>query len=429
MNRISLDWVDQYIVGTCSSEERAAVERWLAESLQHRILVDTLRMSDERGEPLQGEDATWERVRHRALNGDHCNIVVDVSDLPTDVADSTVRHLSLGSTVSAYEKPARSAWKGLRGLGGQALRGAPWSTALGIAISALLIVGAWRGVKHYKRPLSVRAVTTYMTRNGQRAEIRLPDGSTVALNVASRLDVPTDYAAGNHTVALTGEAIFTVHHDGETPFMVVTDDGVTRVLGTTFLIRHYAADSATTVAVRDGKVAVQSMVLAAQQQVQVGRHGHGRVQPVDPTQFTFITGELTFHMVPLRDAVAELDRWYDADVQIADSAVANDRIDGAFAEGSLADLASLLELTFNIHVVRNGRVLTLYPGTEYDAKAGQMLCARSGSGIGTTLGGMAQESLHSAVCFSCLQMAGAQVTYNTIFTPSTASGIQEQDRH
>ena len=64
--------------------------------------------------------------------------------------------------------------------------------------------------------------TTYATAPGQRATITLPDDNTVALNVASRLEVPTNYGRGNHMVRLpVGEALFNVsksHHDG-VPFL------------------------------------------------------------------------------------------------------------------------------------------------------------------------------------------------------------------
>ena len=49
---------------------------------------------------------------------------------------------------------------------------------------------------------------------GERTTIMLPDDASVALNVGSRLEVPTDYLAGNHTVLLVGEALFTQHHSG-----------------------------------------------------------------------------------------------------------------------------------------------------------------------------------------------------------------------
>ncbi|HXC24982.1 MAG TPA: FecR domain-containing protein, partial [Gemmatimonadaceae bacterium] len=65
--------------------------------------------------------------------------------------------------------------------------------------------------------------------------------------------------------------------------------------------------------------------------------------------------------LPLPAAIVELDRWFDADIRLGDPMLEKQRIKGEFAAGSLADLSAILELTYNVRVVRDGRVLTLYP--------------------------------------------------------------------
>jgi ferric-dicitrate binding protein FerR (iron transport regulator) len=204
-------------------------------------------------------------------------------------------------------------------------------------------------------------MTTYATGNGQRASITLADGTTVALDVASRLEVPADYPNGNRVLRLRGAALFTVTHHDRNPLTVISGSTQARVLGTSFVVRHYAADTATIVAVREGKVAVRSVVVTATQQVVVSRAGTVHVHPADPSQFSFAKGILTLRGVPFSAAIAELDRWYDADIRLGDSSLAVRHVAGEYAAGSLSDLANILALTFNVHVVRNGRVLTLYP--------------------------------------------------------------------
>lgn len=234
----------------------------------------------------------------------------------------------------------------------------------GVAIAAVLlcaigVTALWHRTVSHASSIS-RSTTTYATANGERANITLPDGSMAMLNVASRLEVPGDYAAGNHTVRLTGEALFTVTHHTGTPFTVTSGPLTTRVLGTSFLVRHYATDTTTQVAVRDGKVAVRSIVLPASRQFSMDGHGAIRVQPADPSQFSFATGTLVLNGVTLADAIPELDRWYDADIRVGDAALGTRRLTVECAAGSLADLAAILEWTFNMRVVRHGRMLTLY---------------------------------------------------------------------
>jgi ferric-dicitrate binding protein FerR (iron transport regulator) len=233
-----------------------------------------------------------------------------------------------------------------------------WYGAGALVASALLVAMGWYVGGRSHTP--VVAMSTYTTGNGEQATVTLPDGSTVLMNVASRIAVPTNYAAGNRTVRLSGEALFTVAHNDKAPFTVLAGHSTTRVLGTSFVVRHYAIDTTTTVAVRDGKVAVGSTPVAAAQQLSVGTRGTGTVKPVDPGVFGFATGVLTLKRMSLADAVSELDRWYDVDIRFADSTLGQERIEGQFIRGSVAELSELLDGMFGFRVIRDGRVLTLY---------------------------------------------------------------------
>ena len=235
-----------------------------------------------------------------------------------------------------------------------------WYAASALAAAILLLLVGTRVATVHRGGRGAPGETVYATHNGQRAEITLPDGSTATLNVGSQLRVPVDFATGNRTVHLTGEALFGVIHRRGAPFTVVAGGTTARVLGTSFIVRHYATDTTTIVAVRDGKVAVYSHVLVARQEAVVGRGGV-QVGVVDSALFGFASGVLTLDDVPLRDAVVELDRWYDADIRIPKAALATRRIKGTFAGGSLADLSEALSFTFNVRVERTGRVLTLFP--------------------------------------------------------------------
>jgi ferric-dicitrate binding protein FerR (iron transport regulator) len=96
--------------------------------------------------------------------------------------------------------------------------------------------------------------------HGQTAEnkkvIHLPDGSMVILNKYSTLDYTAFGPSGTREVTLNGEAYFDIVHRPGQSFLVHTGKIVTRVLGTAFNIKAYAAESSIEVTVDHGKVQV-----------------------------------------------------------------------------------------------------------------------------------------------------------------------------
>jgi ferric-dicitrate binding protein FerR (iron transport regulator) len=118
------------------------------------------------------------------------------------------------------------------------------------------------------------------------------------------------------------------------------------------------------VAVRDGKVAVGTpggtTVVTENQLVEVDQRGVAHLRSAGAMPFTFATGILTIDGLSLPVAIVELDRWFDADIRLGDPTLATHFVEGRFAAGSLGDLAEILELTFHVRVVRDGRVLTLF---------------------------------------------------------------------
>ena len=335
--RIDLALFERYLAGDCTRIERSVVQRWLEARPEGRIVVDALRV----GAPVAVDvEANLRLVRDRIRRE----------------SDSQGRRVSEGAGAGA-----RRAGQPHEGWLGGALSRRGWAlVTTGVLAVAVVVAGVSRGVLHGPRRTAT-GVLTYTTGNGERANITLPDGSTVSLNVASRLEVPVDYAAGNHALRLMGEALFSVPHRDRTPFTVTAGTATARVLGTSFVVRRYPTDRLTTVAVRNGRVAVRSVVVTANQQVQVGATGISRVQPAGAAQFSFATGVLVLDGLRLADAIPELDRWYNADVRLGDATLADQTLTGDVPAGSIGELASLLEWTFNMRVVREGRVLTLYP--------------------------------------------------------------------
>lgn len=87
--------------------------------------------------------------------------------------------------------------------------------------------------------------------------LHLPDGSSVSLTPQSQISYPDDIGKSTERrVYLTGEAFFDVKRSPHKPFVVLTHDIVTRVLGTSFWVKSNEDASEVSVSVKTGKVSV-----------------------------------------------------------------------------------------------------------------------------------------------------------------------------
>jgi transmembrane sensor len=207
----------------------------------------------------------------------------------------------------------------------------------------------------------------YTTTIGQRAHVTLADGSTVLLAPLSRLEVAADYSHGSRTVQLEGQAYFTVHASASDAFSVRTGGVSTRVLGTTFDIRHYAGDPTVRVAVTDGKVAVasrhQTLMLSA------GAVAHatdstavltrGAETATNATAWT--DGQLVFQEVPVRTVLEGLGRWYGYEFRLADTALANRPVTVTFDVADSPGMLVLLRHLLGVAMTFDGPIVTLAP--------------------------------------------------------------------
>lgn len=322
--------LERYWLGEATPEETICIESWFAARPQDRNWFEQMRHGL--------KDGRWVSLSR----GD---VVVRADAVMRETG--IVKQNDRQGTVNDNQMPR--------------LRG--WYAASSVILGITMIAIGWFINGNIINSNLTEHTSVYATANGERATVTLPDGSTATLNVGSQLRVPSNYAIGNRTVELKGEALFSVTNHADAPFTVEAGLSVTRVLGTQFVVRHYPTDSVATVAVKEGKVMVQSEVLTPGQAITVGANGAGKVESAQPSMFAFNSGVLALNPMPLSNAIVELNRWYDTDIRLGSSELQKERISGRFMAGSVSDLIEHLEWTFNFRVVREGRVLTLYRGS------------------------------------------------------------------
>jgi len=110
-----------------------------------------------------------------------------------------------------------------------------------------------------KSPPAFHAVENF-TADARR--VILPDGSIVQMSPGSRIRYSTKTDAPARELFLEGEAYFDVSHNKARPFYVYAGNIVTKVLGTSFIVRAAGKNQKVTVSVKTGKVSVYSLSTA-----------------------------------------------------------------------------------------------------------------------------------------------------------------------
>jgi transmembrane sensor len=276
---------------------------------------------------------------------------------------------------------------------------AAWTRVAARAAAIVAVVGA--GALMVARPWSAEPVEMreLVTTHGQRTTVTLADGSRVTLDAATRLRVPTDLGTRSSRLAfwraprprrleLIGRAYFDVVHDATRPFIVDTRTASTEDIGTAFVIAAYAEDTVTQVAVVEGSVALRDNAWPAATEVRPGaprttaprtdaplmvltrgdvatldaRGTATRTRGVELASFTSWTnGVLKFDRAPLREVAAALNRWYDIDVRVADSALAHRRLTAEIRTETADETLARIGLVLGVSVERDGRRVVLSP--------------------------------------------------------------------
>lgn len=171
------------------------------------------------------------------------------------------------------------------------------------------------------------------TATGEQRTIRLSDNTLIRLNTHSALDVRFD--ARQRRVVLQEGEIFveTGSHEDPRPFIVETDEGQMRALGTKFLVKR--RNDGTLLSVLQSAVAAhpqatdKEMILHEGQQMLIQRHSLGPMVAIAPGTDAWMRGMLVVDNAPLRDVVAEIGRYRQGYLGVAPD-VADLRITGSF---------------------------------------------------------------------------------------------------
>ena len=287
--------------GELSPEEQIQFDRWLAAAPANRECYEQL-------------ERTWREglADYLKYSGANENVAWDALQR------------KLGAHRAEVGSPAPS--RRIPGLG-------PW---LAVAALVVLLAGAGWYFWGEKSP-----AVAYTTGGGETKDISLPDGTKMALDPATRMEVPAGYNRGDRRLRLvSGRASFDVAHIAARPFLVEADGVRVEDIGTQFTIER-TVDSVR-VNVSSGKVAFVLIQTGETRQLGAGE------------SLSVYAGadSMRFNDTPLADILSTLERHSGQKIQLNDASFAGKRLtlnlNGETLENSLRIICASLNLEYTL---------------------------------------------------------------------------------
>ena len=347
--------------------------------------------SGESGDTRRAEFEAW-----LAESRDHQHAFIELSELWSDFADPRLKRELLseeaaqsdGGIAAAVTGRVAGVWRTCRQVAALP-RLAIGATALAIvAVTALIVT----------MQSSNEFIAEYSSDVGARDTARLPDGSVIRLNTATRMGVR--YTPDARMIDFeSGEAIFEVARDPARPFKVNAGDGSITAVGTAFAVKRIDQD--TEVIVYEGHVLVDAKALRTRSASQVdpaiavptlsletadrrtpaesGRVAKigesaknlvmlhaGQAARYDETIITEVEdisrtaiekklawreGVIVFDDQALHEVIREVSRYTTHEIVVTDAEIANVRIGGYFPLDNVETIFALLEEGFPLKVI------------------------------------------------------------------------------
>lgn len=339
--RAAAEWSAELSSPEISPQRIAQCQQWLAASEAHRDAFDRVQATLFAIDRSVAEHIPWPTE----------------AEMASDAYDGSV-------PVSVWR--ARSA----RMAASRARRGEIWVNALrryrrgiavGLAASIVVAVAAPIALQVIRSTQSQPVVTIVETRAAENRDVPLDDGSTVSVGARSVLWATLSRDAREVTLE-RGEAFFQVAKDPARPFTVKIGNTTVAAVGTAFNIRR--AGERVVVAVAEGIVKVDASAaqgatpsgaqLGVGQQLSINTSdGSSSLQVVDAGGIAiWRDGLLQYRDEPLPSVIADVIRYSEHDIVIADPAVAQLRVTGTVFANDIESWLQSLEAALPVRAIR-----------------------------------------------------------------------------
>ena len=320
-------WVARFDAGDVSAKDQAAFQEWLNRSALHRDAVAAYGNLWSEFDALRSLTGTGEAAPAPSLRDDHPALLEKARPWLAACAAAVIA--VTGGAVLFHPRSQQIA-----------------KAQIHPPVLSQLLVKA-----------------SYETPVGGHERITLADGSSVVLNTNSRLDV--NFSAKCRDVHLMrGEAYFEVVHNKTRPFTVYANKYVVRDIGTAFDV-HLSKTGLVEVGVTKGSVevtpassghqfdAAKSLgVIAAGHDIVLGQKVE-RAEAVPSAdmgrKLAWRQGQLIYTGQPLGEVLADISRYSNIKIELADPALESLPVGGAFRTDQIEAIFAALENNFGVH--------------------------------------------------------------------------------
>jgi transmembrane sensor len=208
-----------------------------------------------------------------------------------------------------------------------------WPLGAGIAVALALVAVLWPGLKP-GTPIQTYAASDRIE------SIRLPDGSSVRLDLDTAIDAKFDTRRRDIDFR-GGRAMFDVARDAGRPFVVDAGVGTVTALGTRFQVQRKG--DRVSITLLEGAVGIATAGDGGARSLRLvpGQTAHYAPQTrswtVEATDAAALTswsqGFHVFGATPLREALAEINRYSDVKLVLTDPALGDLALSGSFKLG------------------------------------------------------------------------------------------------
>lgn len=307
-------------------------------------------------EDLEAEAAAWAARLDAAPDRDHPGLDQWFARDPRNAGALLRAQATLAlfdpETPAAHAEPVRapSTWKRRALFGGGIV-------ALAASCAAVLLTGT--------------STQSYVTHIGEFRSVALRDGSSIAIDAQSRVEI--DFSKTRRDVRLAnGKVLFHAAHNPQRPFRVIVGDIVVTDIGTVFQVTSEDRSRSVDILVTEGMVRVDApsgpLTLKAGERATFPGRGtgpHPQPQPLRLSQadverqLSWRDGRLELNGETLDTAIAEMNRHNALQLRIGDPALGRESLYGSFRLDDAVGLATVVATSFRAEMRRdpNGFVI------------------------------------------------------------------------